>query len=111
LPVPWVGPVLAPVLVSAAMIGAGIYHLWREASGKRVRIGRRWYGITAGAGSIVLAFALDYRNVMAGGMAHRFSWGVLALGLGGGLLSYVNAAVVKTRPEFMRIPETARPLL
>src|ERR1700730_18650449 len=32
IPVPWVGPVLAPVLVSAAMIGAGVWHLWREAT-------------------------------------------------------------------------------
>lgn len=33
IPVPWVGPVLAPVLVSAVMIAAGAWHLRREASG------------------------------------------------------------------------------
>ena len=32
VPVPWVGPVLAPVLVSVAMIAAGIWHLRRDTS-------------------------------------------------------------------------------
>ncbi len=32
IPVPWVSPVLAPILVSGAMIGAGIWPLRREAT-------------------------------------------------------------------------------
>ena len=35
IPIPWVGPVLAPVIVSASMIAAGLWHLRREASGER----------------------------------------------------------------------------
>jgi hypothetical protein len=93
LPVPWAGPVIAPLLVSAAMAGAGVYHLWREATGRPVRIGRaRWFGIMAGALVIVVAFALDYRNILAGGMPHSFHWWLFGLGLGGGLLNYVTAA-------------------
>jgi len=111
LPVPWAGPVLAPVLVSAAMIGAGVYHLWREAGARPVRIGRaRWLGIMAGASVIVLAFALDYRNIMTGGVPHPFNWGMFALGLGGGLLHYVNAAMVKPGAQSVRIPEAAHRL-
>jgi hypothetical protein len=110
LPVPWTGPVLAPVLVSAAMIGAGVYHLWREGGARPVRIGRaRWLGITAGAGVIVLAFAVDYRNIMTAGMPHPFHWGIFTLGLGGGLLPYVSAAMAKPGAESVRIPEAARP--
>jgi hypothetical protein len=94
LPVPWAGPVIAPVLVSAAMVGAGVYHLWRDAAGRPVRIGRpRWFGIMAGAAVIVVAFALDYRNIMAGGMPHSFNWWIFGLGLGGGLLPYITAAM------------------
>jgi hypothetical protein len=108
LPVPWAGPVLAPVLVSAAMIGAGIYHLGREAGARPVRIGRaRWLGIAAGAGVIVVAFALDYQNIMTGGMPREFHWGLFALGLGGGLLPYVNAAMAKPGAAPVRIPEVA----
>ena len=35
IPIPWVGPVRAPVIVSASMIAAELWHLRREASGER----------------------------------------------------------------------------
>jgi len=91
IPVPWVGPVIAPVLVSIAMITGGVWCLWREAAGRPLRIGL-WnaVGVLAGALVIVLAFTLDYRNIMAGGMPHAFHWGVFALGMGIGAASYVR---------------------
>jgi len=93
LPVPWVGPVLAPVLVSAVMIAAGVYHLRREAAGRPVFLGRgHWVGIFAGAFVIVVAFAVDYRNIMAGAMPRPFNWSLFAIGLGGGLYPYARAA-------------------
>jgi hypothetical protein len=77
IPVPWTGPVLAPTLVSAAMIAAGVYHLWREANGARVRIGGlRCLGIAAGTALILTSFVTDYRHVMAGKIPHPFNWGV-----------------------------------
>ena len=98
IPVPWVGPVLAPVLVSLAMIAAGVWHLRREARGEPVRIGpAHWTGILAGAAIIVLAFALDYRNVMSAGLPHPFSWSIFGLGLLLGIGSYAGAAKVHTR--------------
>src|SRR5260370_15930835 len=54
LPVPWVGPVLAPVLVSAVMIVAGVWHLRAQAQGQAVRIGAHWIGIMVGAAIIVI---------------------------------------------------------
>jgi hypothetical protein len=98
VPVPWVGPVLAPVMVSVAMIATGVWHLRRGASGNAVRIGLlNWSGLMAGAVVIVVSFAMDYRNVMAGGRPQSFNWGVFALGLGLSIGSYVSAAL-KTRP-------------
>jgi hypothetical protein len=89
IPVPWAGPVLAPVLVSAAMIAVGIWHLRSEASGKPVRIrGGHWAGILGGAAVIVISFAMDYSNMMAGGMPHRFNWSIFALGMTMGAASY-----------------------
>jgi amino acid transporter len=76
------------------MIGTGVYHLWRDAAERPVRIGRaRWFGLMAGAAVIVFAFALDYRNIMAGGMPHSFNWWIFGLGLGGGLVNYATAAM------------------
>lgn len=92
IPLPWVGPVIAPILVSAAMIIAGMWCLWREAAGRPLRI-RYWNiaGVLAGAFVIVVAFTLDNRNILAGGLPHPFHWGVFAFGLGIGLVSYALA--------------------
>jgi hypothetical protein len=92
IPVPWTGPVLAPVLVSAAMIGAGVWQLRSEARSEPVAIGRaHWMGILGGALVIVLAFAMDYREIMAGGTPHAFHWGVFGTGMIMGVGSYAMA--------------------
>ena len=94
IPVPWVGPVIAPVLVSLAMITAGVWCLRREAAGRPLQI-RAWntVGVLLGALVIVLSFTLDYRNIMAGGMPHPFRWGVFGLGMGIGCVSYVRSTM------------------
>src|SRR5439155_23651316 len=93
IPIPWVGPVLAPVIVSASMIAAGLWHLRREARGERVLLGvLHWIGIVMGAFVIVVSFTLDYRNIMAGGMPRPFNWAVFGLGLMIGVLSYASSA-------------------
>ncbi len=98
IPVPWVGPVLAPVLVSAAMIAAGVWQLRAQAQGQPIRIGgAQWSGIMAGAAIIVISFAMDYRNIMAGGIPRQFNWWVFTSGLGVGSLSYVGAARGRAR--------------
>jgi hypothetical protein len=93
IPVPWVGPVIAPMLVSVAMIAAGIWCLWHEAASRPLQIGV-WnaLGVLLGALVIVLSFTLDYRNIMAGGTPHPFHWGVFGLGLGIGAVSYGREA-------------------
>jgi hypothetical protein len=105
VPVPWVGPVLAPVLVSMAMIAVGSWHLRREASANGIRIGAiEWVGIVAGGVVIVGAFAMDYRQIMAGGMPHPFHWPVFGLGMMLGVGSYVRAAAGRTRLAAMEAP-------
>jgi hypothetical protein len=93
LPVPWAGPVLAPVLVSAVMISAGIWQLRSEARRAPIAIaGAQWAGIMAGASVIVISFAMDYRNLMTGAMPHPFRWSVFLAGLLIGMGSYIHAA-------------------
>jgi hypothetical protein len=93
IPVPWVGPVLAPVLVAAVMIAAGVWHLRGQANGRPVRLGgAHWSGILAGALVIVISFAMDYAHIMRGGLPRAFNWWVFAAGLGLGSLSYFSAA-------------------
>lgn len=93
IPVPWVGPVLAPVLVSLVMIAAGIWCLWREAADRPLQV-RPWNagGVLVGALVIILSFGMDYRNIMAGGMPRPFHWAVFGLGMAIGAVSYRHAA-------------------
>jgi len=94
IPVPWVGPVLAPMLVSAVMMAAGTWHLWRDARAEPLHLGAlHWAGILGGAGIIIFAFAMDYRHVMAAGLPQRFNWLIFSGGFLLGLGSYAGAAV------------------
>ena len=101
IPIPWVGPVLAPVIVSASMIAAGLWHLRREAIGERMRLSvLQWVGIVLGATVIVTSFTLDHRNIMAGGMPRPFNWAIFGCGMAIGVLSYASAAMVRrAQPE------------
>ena len=103
IPVPWVGPVLAPVLVSLSMISAGFLVLARDWAGKPVRLGAlNWLGIVAGGVIIVAAFTWDHRNIMAGGMPNPFNWPLFILGEVVGLAAFLQAAARKVEGETAR---------
>jgi hypothetical protein len=92
VPVPWVGPVISPVLVAASMIVAGTVVLWRESAARPIRF--RWFhwaAIFAGALVIVVAFCWDYQNAMAGAWPGPFNWPLFASGLIVGLLGFLHA--------------------
>jgi hypothetical protein len=92
LPVPWVGPVLSPVLVAAGMIAAGAAILWREARGRPVRFAWfHWVAVFCGAVFIMAAFCWDYENTSAGGWPNPFNWPLFMLGEAVGLGGFVHA--------------------
>jgi hypothetical protein len=92
LPVPWVGPVLAPVLVAVSMIGAGVVALGRDLAGRPVRLsGLQWAAVAAGGLIVILAFCWDFRNTSAGGAPNPFPWPLFALGEGLGLAGFLHA--------------------
>jgi hypothetical protein len=100
IPVPWAGPVLAPVLVSAVMIAAGAWHLRRDARGDSVGISKaQWVGIMISALVIVVSFSMDYRNLMKGGMPNPFNWAVFSAGLLIGVGNYAWAARTARRVD------------
>jgi len=82
VPVPWVSPVLAPVLISIAMIAAGTIVLHWEARGQPLQA--RWVDwlmISSGGAIVIVAFCWDYRNIMDGGIPNPFPWLIFGLGL------------------------------
>ena len=70
LPVPWVAPVLAPVMVSFTIIGCGLAALCRPVDTRPAQ----WVGLILGGALVILSFTWDFRNVLAGNLPHPFAW-------------------------------------
>ena len=99
LPVPWAGPVLAPVLVALSMVATGVVALWRESVNQPIQA--KWFHwITAVASGviIVMAFCWDFRNISAGGEPNPFAWPILALGEALGVAAFLHALCSGRRP-------------
>ncbi|MGI8960967.1 MAG: hypothetical protein ACR2IV_14630 [Bryobacteraceae bacterium] len=92
LPVPWVGPVIAPVLVSISMITAGLVVLWREYNDRPVYIARsRWAVIILGGAIVVTAFIWDFRNTGMGRSPNPFNWILFLVGELAGVFAFASA--------------------
>ena len=88
LPVPWVGPVLAPVIVAASLVLGGIMGLLRQPD----RVDRAsWALLIAGGATIFLAFVWDWRNVVNGGVPGHFPWLIFAAGEIAGVAGLLHA--------------------
>ena len=96
IPLPWVGPVWAPVLVALSMIVCGLISL--RAGGIRGRL-PHWAGVMAGAVVIIVAFVWDFRNTTSGGIPNPFNWPLFLLGEAIGLSAFLAAARSPGFPE------------
>ena len=95
IPLPWVGPVWAPVLVAATMIVCGLFALRTESlHGTALH----WLGVLAGAVVIVLAFVWDFRNTSAGGLPNPFNWPLFLIGEAIGLTAFLAAVWIRECP-------------
>ena len=92
LPVPWTAPVLAPILVSLSMIGAGLVLLARDGTGSRVRLGVfHWVGLLVAGAVLLTAFTWDFRSIAGGGLPRSFNWPLFALGEAIALVAFLHA--------------------
>jgi hypothetical protein len=82
IPVPWAGPVLAPVLVSFAMlVFAGII-LYRDCKNKPVKAGIwDWFGFCTAGAVVVISFCIPGPHISQPDYASYFSWPLFAAGL------------------------------
>ncbi|MGA2254021.1 MAG: hypothetical protein ABSG53_05110 [Thermoguttaceae bacterium] len=98
VPVPWVGPVIAPVIVSLSMILAGWAILWYEAAGQPLRFRRLdWVLVFVGGLTVIVAFCWDWRQLTAGGWPGSFNWPVYAMGEAIGAAGFLHA--LSSRPR------------
>jgi hypothetical protein len=71
IPLPWVGPVIAPVIVASTLVVCGLISLGLGGLPARPR---EWMTMMAGGIIVILSFVWDYRNTMAGGLPNPFNW-------------------------------------
>ncbi len=82
LPVPWVAPVAAPIVVSLALIGFGLVAANRLNRGEHVILKLKdWIILTAGGLIVVLSFTLDARHILDGEMPRSFNWPIFLIGM------------------------------
>ena len=99
IPVPWVGPVLAPVLVSAAMIACSLVLLRLKSRGTRLAFGGGPWSVGVAGGVLVLiSFMLDFRAAMDGTMPPPFRWGLFGAGMATALAAFAAGVRKLRRP-------------
>ncbi len=82
IPVPWVSPVWAPLVVSAALIGFGSAAVRRLEAGRLIPISRlQRAAAPAGGLLVVLSFTIDSGQVLAGGRPTSFPWPLFVAGM------------------------------
>ena len=82
LPVPWVSPVAAPVIISLGLIISGLIVLGFEDKGQPLLMKwRDWLLIAFGGFIVIVSFCWDYKNIIAGGFPNPFQWKLFFIGL------------------------------
>lgn len=82
IPVPWAGPVVAPMLVSLALVTFGLAMAARCRRGGAPAVRwRDWILLLVGGAVVVVAFALNAGVVLAGEVPTDFPWPVFGAGM------------------------------
>ena len=107
VPVPWVGPVWAPIVVSAALVGFGLAAARRLRADRPIVVGPvRAFAAIGGGLLVVLSFIVDAERVLAGVSSTWSGWPLFAAGLTLAAAATLTAlrqrpwpAAGRTRPE------------
>jgi hypothetical protein len=82
IPVPWTGPVWAPMAVSLALVGFGLVAAHRLRAGRPVRAGRAQVAAGVAGGLVVIvAFCWNAPLVLDGGVPTDFPWAIFIAGM------------------------------
>jgi hypothetical protein len=92
IPLPWVGPVLAPVLVSLCLIAAGLAVFRRESAGRPLTIEiLHWVLIVLGGLVTLISFLTNADAAMHQQAPVHFDWLLFAGGVALGAGAFVSA--------------------
>ena len=89
IPLPWLGPVLAPIIVSIFLIAAGVAIWRREARHNPIIISKRQWLIISFAGLIIIgSFLTNTTAMLEQTTPQSFRWDVFTIGLLLGLAAF-----------------------
>ena len=92
IPVPWVGPVLAPVIVSAVLIVCGLIALRCDWKDRPIdTTSAHWVGLIGGGLIVIISFTWNYSTLLAGAPPVHFNWILFSAGLLAGIATFVHA--------------------
>jgi hypothetical protein len=101
VPVPWVGPVWAPIVVSAALVGFGLTAALCIRAGRPIRVGPvRAVAATVGGALIIGSFLVDADRLRAGEVPSWSGWPLL----GAGMLLATSRLRPRSQPRSRRRP-------
>jgi len=90
IPVPWIGPVLAPVIVSGALVAGSLRLLHLKAQGVRLGFSAGVWTMAVTGGLLVLgSFVIDFASVLRQVVPSPFHWGLFASGVGFAVIALV----------------------
>ncbi len=90
IPVPWIGPVIAPVVISFLLIAAGLMILRKESSGTTFKPGKRAWALAAlGTAIILFTFVWDFDATLRFQMPQPYRYDIFLIGVA----CYVGALV------------------
>lgn len=82
IPVPWVAPVWAPMLVSVALIFFGLIVARRIRGGLPMILRpNHWFLLIVGGLVVILSFTSDATRILDGGIPSAFAWPVFVIGM------------------------------
>jgi len=93
IPVPWIGPVLAPVLVSVVLVVSGVLLMRRRERGEPIAFSAPLQMLClAGAALVLASFMLDFQTVLRQEQPPPFRWGLFGSGVALAVVALVLAA-------------------
>ena len=106
LPLPWAGPVWAPLVVSTGLVWAGTVVMSREGSGEPVRPGKgSWIVVVLGGTIVVVSFLIPGMAVLRSDVPTRFPWLVFWAGFLSGTAAFWLEIRKRKQPGKSRIVE------
>lgn len=93
IPLPWIGPVLAPVIISVLLGGSALWLLRQQDKGAALRFTPgQWALAIAGGIAVLAAFMLDHRVAFEGAEPPPFRWGLFGAGIAAAMTALVMGA-------------------